>query len=216
MGACTSRPDVVDPSRTAKVISVNGELHEYLVPATVSLVLRSESAPPSGLFICNSDGLYYGERVQALAPGEELVRGQIYFVLPVSKLDGRLTAPEMAALAVKASLALRKVEERGAGRGGHRRRRGKDSMRITPVVEVYEEGGYQDNTTIRLDRGYSHDQIVNEGRGRNGNGGGSNKNKVARVGSLRRMTRVASTKRSKLGGRSFRMRLSTIQEGTVM
>ncbi|KAI4389671.1 hypothetical protein MLD38_001872 [Melastoma candidum] len=207
MGACTSRPDAEDPFRKAKVISVNGVLREYPVPTTVSLVLRSESAPPLGFFICNSDRLYYEERILALAPGEELIGGQIYFVLPVSKLEGRLTAPEMAALAVKASLALRKAGERGAGSGARRRRRGKDFMRISPVVEVSEEGFYDDNTTIRAGSRYSRKEMVNQGRGRNGSGGGGNN---------RRMTRVASSKRAKLGVRSFRMRLSTIHEGTVV
>lgn len=144
MGSCFSRSEFDHPLPVAKVISMNGELHEYAFPLTVSHVLHLEvAAPPTssstGFFVCDSDRLYYDECIPALAPGEELVGNQIYFVLPGSRLNQRLTLPEMAALAVKASLALQEAEEKSCG--GHRRRR-KASARISPVVEVSDGGGY--------------------------------------------------------------------------
>ena len=45
----------------------------------------------------------------AVAPGEELQAGQIYFVLPAEMQRRRLTRDEVAALAVRASSALVKA-----------------------------------------------------------------------------------------------------------
>ncbi|KAI4321703.1 hypothetical protein MLD38_035053 [Melastoma candidum] len=226
MGGCFSRLEPEDPYPTAKVVSASGDLHEYPIPVTVSQVLLSErdfptsvpgpSSSPSpspvpssastGYFVCNSDGFYYEERIPALPHEEELVGNQIYFVLPVSKLEGRITATEMAALAVKASLALRKAEEKGGG-GGRRRRARKASIRISPVVEVCEGVSY--NEGVIMNGGYYGNERNGEGR-RSGDGG------VLRSVSFRKMQRVVSLKGAKAVVRPYRTRLSTIHEGTVI
>ncbi|WMV43572.1 hypothetical protein MTR67_036957 [Solanum verrucosum] len=48
----------------------------------------------------------FGDVVSGISADEELQPGQLYFVLPLSKLKRRLKAEEMEALAVKASSAL--------------------------------------------------------------------------------------------------------------
>nr|GFB49671.1 hypothetical protein [Tanacetum cinerariifolium] len=61
-----------------------------------------EPSNSTSFFVCNSDNLSYDQHIRALDAQHELDAGQIYFVLPVSKLRDRLSASEMAALAVKA------------------------------------------------------------------------------------------------------------------
>ncbi|KAF8022405.1 hypothetical protein BT93_F0057 [Corymbia citriodora subsp. variegata] len=207
MGGCFSQ-EAGDPSRTAKVISASGELHEYRVPISVSQVLHAEaySSSSSPCFLCNSDRLYYEELVPALRPDEQLSPDQIYFVLPESKLQQRVTAPDMAALAVKASVALQKV----AGRGGGRRRR---KTQISPVLEVNFDGRAHGGDASNDLRYESREFEVKKSfvvdvkavRGAS----------LSRSGSMRKVQRVSS-KRMKLAVRSFRMKLSTIYEGSAM
>lgn len=165
MGCCLSskgsgaegRGSETDINTTASVISANGDLHQYTIPLTVSKVLEMEfptRTPPAAnyFFVCNSDRLYYDDYIPALDVEDELQANQIYFVLPASKLQYRLTASDMAALAVKASLALQKsntnkssssnskkhssssssssfyIRNRGHGRG-----RNNKSARISPI-----------------------------------------------------------------------------------
>ncbi|KAD5960275.1 hypothetical protein E3N88_11747 [Mikania micrantha] len=95
----------VSNSNSALIISSTGELQPYSTPVFVSDVIQTESET-EGFFVCNSDKLCYDEHITPLDAIDELHAGQIYFVLPVSKLRNRLSASEMAALAVKASVAL--------------------------------------------------------------------------------------------------------------
>ncbi|CAF1931749.1 unnamed protein product [Brassica napus] len=88
--------------------------------------MASSSSRPSSYFLCNSDSLYYDDFIPAIEPEEILKADQIYFVLPVSKRHYRLTASDMAALAVKASVAMEK-----AVKNKNRRRK---SGRISPVT----------------------------------------------------------------------------------
>ncbi|XP_030447053.1 uncharacterized protein LOC115670010 [Syzygium oleosum] len=204
MGGCFSQ-EVSDPSRTAKVISASGELHEYHVPISVSQVLHAETySSSSPCFICNSDRLYYEEFIPALRANDLLSPNQIYFVLPESKLQQRVTASDMAALAVKASVALQKVAKRG---GGRRRRK----TQISPVLEVNFDGGARgDDSNTRygsqefeIKKSFAVD--VKAVRGAS----------LSRSGSMRKVQR-GSSKRMKLAVRSFRMKLSTIYEGSAM
>ncbi|KAF2312015.1 hypothetical protein GH714_027762 [Hevea brasiliensis] len=112
---------------TAKVVSVNGNLEEYYVPVFVSQVLDSEAASSSSssYFLCNSDFLSYDDYIPALDSNAQLYANQLYFVLPRSKLQNRLTASDMAALAVKASVAIQNASKKEA----HRRKK----ARISPV-----------------------------------------------------------------------------------
>nr|GEU47134.1 hypothetical protein [Tanacetum cinerariifolium] len=92
-------------NNSAFVISPKGDLHPYSTPIFVSEVL-DQMENSTSFFVCNSDSLSYDQHIHALDAQHELDAGQIYFVLPVSKLCDRLSASEMAALAVKASVAL--------------------------------------------------------------------------------------------------------------
>jgi hypothetical protein len=71
--------------------------------------------------------------VTAVAPGEELQPGQIYFVLPVEMKRRRLTRDEVAKLAVKASLALVKAAAQMSS-PCRRRRRGAVVPLVFPVL----------------------------------------------------------------------------------
>ncbi|KAI4374851.1 hypothetical protein MLD38_012796 [Melastoma candidum] len=78
-------------ARTVKVITVSGHLREFRIPVAAAQVLRSGSSSSSSsaalLFICDSDRLYYDEFIQAPDLDEELVEGQLYFMLPRSSLQ---------------------------------------------------------------------------------------------------------------------------------
>ncbi|KAF5174953.1 Hth-type transcriptional regulator [Thalictrum thalictroides] len=192
MGSCFS--SFSEPSSallTAKVITLNGTLQEYLVTITASQVLESESS--KGCFVCNSDKLYYDEFIQALDPSEELQVGQIYFILPYNRLQYRLSAQDMAALAVKASSAIAKSSKKGS-------RRSKD-IRISPVSDVNQR--YKNDQRFDGEKRFDKKPL-------NGNGGG-----ITRSGSVRKLQRNAS-RRAKLAIRSFRIRLNTIYEGSAL
>ncbi|KAL2499759.1 hypothetical protein Adt_25309 [Abeliophyllum distichum] len=102
MGICSSceSSSVV----TAKLIFDDGRLQEFSYPVKVSYVLQKNPT----CFICNSDEMDFDDVVSAVSDDEVLQLGQLYFALPLSRLKRRLKAEEMAALAVKASLALTK------------------------------------------------------------------------------------------------------------
>ena len=116
MGSCFSSittTNWVQPP-TASVVCLDGSLREYLTAVKVYEVLGS--LHPS-CFLCSSDELYIDADIPALGSNQSLKLGQLYFMLPVAKLEHRLMGSEMAALAVKASLALAAAEEkRGHGR----------------------------------------------------------------------------------------------------
>ncbi|XP_077231918.1 uncharacterized protein LOC143865340 [Tasmannia lanceolata] len=132
MGSCysTQTNDSVTPS-TAKVITLNGALQEFYLPVIVSQVLQLET---TSCFLCNSDKLYYDEHIPVLDHGEQLYPGHMYFVLPIARLKYPLTASDMAALALKASLALAQVANRSPSR---------DKIRISPVLDV-NQGALRD------------------------------------------------------------------------
>jgi hypothetical protein len=74
--------------------------------------------------------------VAAVAPGEELQAGQIYFVLPAEMRRRRLTREEVAALAVRASSALVKAAAAAQPSSPCRRlRRGAVAPLVFPVPE---------------------------------------------------------------------------------
>ncbi|KAF8112376.1 hypothetical protein N665_0064s0012 [Sinapis alba] len=209
MGICVSlnRRDSNSPP-TVKIVSVNGDLREYNVPVLASQVLEAESAAAaasssSSYFICDSDSLYYDDFIPAIAPEEPLHAEQIYFVLPISKQQNRLAASDMAALAVKASVAIQK----SVGKEFRRRKKG----RISPIMMPTQPNGF-----VAAVNGKASESTVRKGR--------PLLNKTAtfkassgynRSGSLRNLTRHPS-KRAKLAVRSFRLKLSTIHEGSVV
>lgn len=92
---------------TAKLILQDGQLREFSNPVRASHVLQKISTPTS--FVCDADDMDFGGFVTAVNGEEELQLGQLYFVLPMSWLNKPLRAEEMAALAVRASVALRNM-----------------------------------------------------------------------------------------------------------
>ncbi|XP_077224154.1 uncharacterized protein LOC143857565 [Tasmannia lanceolata] len=101
MGVCHSSDVASVP--TAKVILQDGKLEEFSYPVKVSYILEKN---PS-CFICNSDELEFESFVTAINDSDELQLGQLYFVLPLSRLKYPVQAEEIASLAVKANRALR-------------------------------------------------------------------------------------------------------------
>jgi hypothetical protein len=103
---------------------------------------RSGDDATSSFFVCNSDTLYFNDCSPALAPGEVLRPGQIYFVLPAAMLDRLLSTVDMATLAVQATTALASGNK--PKRHGRRRARGggkKMAVRVMPMREEMEDGG---------------------------------------------------------------------------
>ncbi|XP_015574563.1 uncharacterized protein LOC8275521 [Ricinus communis] len=105
MGICSSNvlnPSSSSPSLAAVLILENGQLEEFSYPVTVSQILKRN---PS-CFVCKADDMNYDDFILGIDDDEELQLHQLYFALPVSWLSSRLKPQQMAALAVKASLAL--------------------------------------------------------------------------------------------------------------
>jgi hypothetical protein len=213
MGICVSfnRRDSIS-SPTVKVVTVNGDLREYSIPVLASQVLEAEAAAassssssrPSSYFICDSDSLYYDDFIPAIESEETLQAEQIYFVLPISKRQNRLTASDMAALAVKASVAI----QNSVGKESRRRKK----VRVSPVMMLTQPDG-----SVAAVNGKGSESTVKKGRPVLDHKTGPVKASSGynRSGSVRNLKRYTS-KRAKLAVRSFRLKLSTIYEGSVV
>ncbi|XP_073158629.1 uncharacterized protein [Henckelia pumila] len=100
--SCESRS-----AATAKLILSNGQLQEFSYPVKVSALMQHGGTAKSlDRFICSSDDMEIGEALVAVGGDEELLPGEVYFELPSRWRNHRMQAEDMAALAVKASLAL--------------------------------------------------------------------------------------------------------------
>ncbi|KAH7566968.1 hypothetical protein ACOSP7_011383 [Xanthoceras sorbifolium] len=196
MGICLSSDKCECQPSTAKVITLKGDLHEYNVPVFVSQVLQAESVTSSSsssdCFLCNADSLLYDDFIPSLGLYHELYPDQIYFLLPTSKLQYRLSASDMAALAVKASVALQTAAKKGSMR--------RKNARISPVLPVEKCRISLENQT----KTFAKKPVS-----------GPNNIGMTRSGSVRRLHKYTS-RRAKLAVRSFRLRLSTIYEGIVV
>ncbi|KAL6637934.1 hypothetical protein ACP70R_025506 [Stipagrostis hirtigluma subsp. patula] len=137
MGICVSCDAADEGAAAARVVLPSGELREYAPPATAAMVLQE--AGEGQWFLCDADGMGFegSVAVAAVAAGEELQPGQIYFVLPAEMQRRRLTREEVAALAVKASAALVKAAAAAApsSPGRCRRRRGAVAPLVFPLPE---------------------------------------------------------------------------------
>ncbi|XP_059282484.1 uncharacterized protein LOC132036222 [Lycium ferocissimum] len=102
MGICNSCEST--SVATVKLILQDGRLQEFPYPIKASYLLQKDPT----IFICNSDEMEFGDMVYAINGDEELQLGQLYFALPLKRLRSKLRAEEMAALAVKASSALKR------------------------------------------------------------------------------------------------------------
>ncbi|XP_047320212.1 uncharacterized protein LOC124924184 [Impatiens glandulifera] len=187
----------------ANVISSNGKLRQYTVPINVAQVLQfdiNDDLQNSEFFLCNSDDLCYDECIHAMDMDEELKAGQIYFELPSSRLRSPLTASDMAALAVKASIALKRVvpySKSDSNRGSTRRRQN----RISPALEVNSSYG---------DRGEQMTVMMTEKKG-------NYVNPSFQSTSMKKVQRYSSRRpRLAMANRSSKVSLSTIYEGSVL
>ncbi|KAH6757778.1 hypothetical protein C2S52_023307 [Perilla frutescens var. hirtella] len=190
MGSCLSMSMSTTISESANVVAVTGELRRFPLPITASQVIEAESLnlSPNSVFLCSSDRLYFDDFIPSLAPDDHLDAAQIYFLLPTSKLQYRLSASDMAALAVKASVAL-----------NHRR---KKKARISPAALVAAEDP-QSNHTVGVNYRKSSD--------RNKSSSPAAAAAVTRSGSLRKLSRYSS-RRAMSAVKSFKMKLTTIYE----
>ncbi|XP_047977417.1 uncharacterized protein LOC125219481 [Salvia hispanica] len=197
MGCCISSGS--DRSRHQKpcatVISVAGELRRYPLPVTASQVITFETSSPDSVFLCNSDRLYFDDYIPRLDAEEPLEPDQIYFVMPASRLQSRLAASDMAALAVKASAAFNDFNPRRSRKS-----------RISPVLVAEEDP--RSIHPIKI----GGDSSVHAKHQRKAAPSPSG---VSRSGSVRKLHRYTS-RRAKLAVRSFRIRLNTINEGSIL
>ncbi|XVE94343.1 hypothetical protein REPUB_Repub02eG0001300 [Reevesia pubescens] len=205
MGTCFSSQNPLlsqsAPPPTAQVVSLDGDLRKYNLPVFVSQVLQAEAASSSSIFLCNSDRLYYDDYIPALDMDNQLQANQIYFVLPISKLQHRLSSRDMAALAVKASVAIQNASKNIS----HRRKKARISPVLIiaqplPVVDKLDDGA---PTAAAPSSTKSFPAIANPHPG------------FSRSASIRKLQRYTS-RRAKLAVRSFKLRLSTIYEGSIL
>lgn len=222
MGICFSlekSTHEVDQHRpqTAKFVSINGDLKEFPVPITVSQVLVQLDISNSS-FICNSDALFFDELITALKMEDQLQANQLYFLLPLSKLEHPLTASDMTSLAVKASVALQNSSD--FGKEGHCRKK----VRISPAM-FSDNCNSEQSETIRssssdgllISHTYSHDyeNEITIGHGPRKKQRDLNLVPgISRSVSVKKIQRYAS-KRALSAVNSFKLRLSTIYEATA-
>ncbi|KAM3304370.1 hypothetical protein P3S67_011236 [Capsicum chacoense] len=206
MGSCLSSSSsaIIDQKQKqlAYVISISGELRQYSVPINVSQVLQSENIDmPSTSFICNSDRLYFDDFIPSLDSQYQLLPGQIYFVLPSSKLQYRLSASDMAALVLKASAALEELNKNVKHPSKFRKNSKKSNSRISPMLLQVEDAESPDYSQSRQSNSKTSTTTVGLGVS-------------MRSASVRKLQRLSS-RRAKMAVRSFR-KLMTIQEGSVL
>lgn len=102
--------------KTAKVILCNGSIQEFQKPVKAAELMLENSQQ----FVSHYNSLQVGRRVSALSADEDLELGNLYFMLPMEKLNTALSASEMDSLLQKASA----VAKRGC----------KSTARILPVL----------------------------------------------------------------------------------
>ncbi|KAL0384136.1 UNVERIFIED_CONTAM: hypothetical protein Sradi_2807900 [Sesamum radiatum] len=115
---------------TAKLVLLDGQLQEFSWPIKVSFLLQQNP----DCFICSSDEMEFDQFVAEIGGDEVLQPGEVYFELPLRWRNQRLQAEDMAALAVKASVALSDTSKDRMSRCGCC-----VSRKIEPVVVLFGE-----------------------------------------------------------------------------
>ncbi|XP_062194178.1 uncharacterized protein LOC133897462 [Phragmites australis] len=205
MGSCVSRPGVMSTAKesvhelTAKVVDLDGAMAQFAAPVTAHEALAAAAAAAaargaSSHFLCCSDELYFDAPVRALGARDALQAGQLYFLLPLPMLHRPLSGQDMAALVVKAIVALsaapvgaaidagrvstgvpsRDKSGVGAGAAGKQRRQ---TGRVAPLDVVSGDGsGHADGECKRyhVNGGYDARNAVHGDRtlGKTRNGAG--------------------------------------------
>ena len=154
----------------AKVVNLDGSMAQFAGPVTAREALL-ELAPGGGAgpprFLCSSDELGFDAPARALAAGEALRPGQLYFALPAPMLRRPLSADDMAALAVRAATALaveaglaagglspQRRPKQGGAAAGDRRRRRQSTARVAPLLVA---SGKEDDGRSGVDGSWSSD-----------------------------------------------------------
>lgn len=96
----------------AKVVSLDGNLQSFTKPVKAADLMIEHY----GKFLCDSDDLKVGHRIQGLLPDEDLECGQLYFLLPMDLLYSVLTLEEMNSITHIATKALKHGNSSGFGR----------------------------------------------------------------------------------------------------
>ncbi|KAM1348921.1 hypothetical protein PS2_003087 [Malus domestica] len=151
MGICNSCESI--SVATAKLILQNGQLQEFSKPIKVSHALQMMNVSPMH-FICDSDYMEFGGFFSAVDGDEVLQLGQLYFVLPLSWLKKPLRPEQMAALAVRASLALTNM----------RRRYGGGCKSASPVVFTISRMADRGGGDSGISDGVGHREVVRRRR----------------------------------------------------
>ncbi|GLJ44733.1 hypothetical protein SUGI_0940600 [Cryptomeria japonica] len=103
MGICISSQSN-ESQPTANLILMDVSIREFAEAQKCREILQEYP----GHFICSSDGLYVGRKIcDILEEDDQLQLGQLYFLLPIQKLEYVLTDSDMAALLLKANSAVR-------------------------------------------------------------------------------------------------------------
>ncbi|KAJ0048249.1 hypothetical protein Pint_16921 [Pistacia integerrima] len=88
------------------LIFSNGDLQIFTKPVkAVELMLENP-----GHFLCDSESLKVGQRIEGLSADEELEVSKFYFSLPMELLYSVLTEDEIASFTSKAAMALKQKQ----------------------------------------------------------------------------------------------------------
>ncbi|XP_057837508.2 uncharacterized protein LOC131047726 [Cryptomeria japonica] len=85
----------------------DGDLMEFVEPLIVAEIMGGRQ----GFFICHSDSMEVDQYLSPLPQQYQLKPGNLYFELPVNKLEFRLRASDMAAMAIQACAAMRQAND---------------------------------------------------------------------------------------------------------
>ncbi|XP_020579451.1 uncharacterized protein LOC110024060 [Phalaenopsis equestris] len=124
------------PSK-AMVVAADGSLLQYSSGIRASEVIIAAGQVYA---LCNSDKLFFDAYPPATSPDELLIPGQIYFLLPLVELNQRLSGATVAALAVRASAAMKREAER----------QGRRRIRVLDVDVHNGAGNFDSRLVVRM------------------------------------------------------------------
>ncbi|CAN6167477.1 unnamed protein product [Urochloa humidicola] len=154
------------PAANARVVNMDGSMAQFAVPITAQEALvdaggRGRRASSPLRFLCSADELSFDAPPRALAAGEAIRPGQLYFVLPAPMLRRPLSGDDMAALAVRAATALAaeaglaaagssvsspQRRQKQAGGSASEGRRRQATARVAPLL-VVSSGSWDNDDT---------------------------------------------------------------------
>eukprot|EP00252_Welwitschia_mirabilis_P001067 TRINITY_DN1102_c0_g1_i1.p1 TRINITY_DN1102_c0_g1~~TRINITY_DN1102_c0_g1_i1.p1 ORF type:complete len:200 (+),score=14.38 TRINITY_DN1102_c0_g1_i1:831-1430(+) len=94
MGNLVSCASSTVPCNAVKVIKISGGVQEFRRKVKAAELMLDHPQH----CVCHASGLQIGRRVNPLPADEDLEMGQLYLLLPMSKLSSVLTATDMAAI----------------------------------------------------------------------------------------------------------------------